>query len=199
MKGVDCTACASNKASASNSCELRVRVILIIKILLQPRAKTVSCKGAQCFVERRLAPTKNEGYRPVPLTGHFSSCFGTFMPIYRPGELARSWATPTVIKCCLQANFEYTRVHLRVLTSLCVHNTRKFAHASGLLTIRESRTRSSTTRASDFACHASHSHSFVNLRLSATVKDRFLQEVRTTISMEEMPVELILNWDQTAV
>ena len=31
------------------------------------------------------------------------------------------------------------------------------------------------------------------------LKECFLQEVRRTVSMEEIPVQLILNWDQTAV
>ena len=79
--------------------------------------QSVSCKGARHFVEWRLAPTKNGGYHPVPPTGHFSPCFGAFMPIYRPGELARSWTTPIIIKCCLQDDFEYSQVRSQVHTS----------------------------------------------------------------------------------
>ena len=56
-------------------CELRVHVLLIIKILLQQSGKSVSRRGAQCYiVMRRLAPTTNGGDQLVPSASHYSSC-----------------------------------------------------------------------------------------------------------------------------
>ena len=80
------------------------------------------------------------------------------------------------LKCCLQDNCEYSRVRLQVLTSLSVSltslfmcSTCEFAHTSSPLTTHVSRTHSNMILVSNFACHTSHSHSFVNLRLNATV------------------------------
>ena len=87
---------------------LHVRVILIyiIKILLQPHAKPVSWKGARRFVERRLAPTANRGGRLLPSAVHYSLRFGTFVPVQE--SPSQSCAMPTIINIAYKTICEYS-------------------------------------------------------------------------------------------
>ena len=85
-----------------------------------------------------------------------------------PFVIASSSASTRQFEC------KYSQVRVRILASsrasASIH-TRNLAHACALTITRLSRNHSFAILACSFACHASRSHSFVNLRLSGTVSE----------------------------
>ena len=97
--------------------------------------------------------------------------------------------------CDCQFKCEYTRVRARVLVSSSA-STRECSHSQFNTRVcftftRVSRTRSFAILVCNFACHASRSNSFVNLRLSGTVSQ--------TISCMIANLQLLLNIKHNAL